>query len=575
MTSHADADADVPVSRDGVGSGLQVGEYELLARIGEGGMGIVHLARKPGGQRIALKLLRPQIVGDEEARHRLAREVGSLRRIRSRWVAEILDADPWAEIPFVATRYVPGLSLHDHVPEQGPIEGQDLLWFAGCLAEGIASVHEVGVLHRDIKPSNVLMEGRTPILIDFGLARVADDPKLTHTGWLLGTPGYLAPEILYGDEASQASDLHSWGATVAFAATGNPPFGRGPSVAIMDRVRRGEHRLDGLTGPLRDVVEAALDPEPSKRPSLSEILDWLGPQTTRPGPLLAPPPTAEGSRSVAEDMFTVPLALAAQAHGSPAAETILEPDPDESDPHDDGQAAAPTRWLNTASPTQREPFAPIHPQETWDPQSALAGDWDPYSSLAPAVAPVGTVERVRRGVVLVAGAAATAVAFAAAPWVAAGLVVVLVWLLRGGSVAASVTRDRRRVRGAKWYDGPRLLLGAPWHLVRSLPGTAMLLLWSGGLALAAVLICYAVSASAEVTLLIGGVVFVVSLWWGPGGFRVRSPLSRIVNPLSRTTGWWLLGVGVLLAIAMVGWAVVTSQGVSWTPGNQAPFLTVR
>ncbi|GAB2765812.1 hypothetical protein GCM10027020_17970 [Nocardioides salsibiostraticola] len=574
MTSHADADA--PASRDGVGSGLQVGEYELLARIGEGGMGIVHLARKPGGQRIALKLLRPQIVGDEEARHRLAREVGSLRRIRSRWVAEILDADPWAEIPFVATRYVPGLSLHDHVPEQGPIEGQDLLWFAGCLAEGIASVHEVGVLHRDIKPSNVLMEGRTPILIDFGLARVADDPKLTHTGWLLGTPGYLAPEILYGDEASQASDVHSWGATVAFAATGNPPFGRGPSVAIMDRVRRGEHRLDGLTGPLRDVVEAALDPEPSKRPSLSEILDWLGPQTTRPGPLLAPPPTAEGPRSAAEDMFTVPLALAAQAHGSPAEETVLETDPDDPDPYDDAQAAAPTRWLTTASPTQHAPPAPpLRPQEAWDPQSALATDWDPYSSLAPAVAPVGTMERVRRGVVLVAGAAATAVAFAAAPWVAAGVVVVLVWLLRGGSVAASVTRDRRRVRGAKWYDGPRLLLGAPWHLVRSLPGTAMLLLWSGGLALAAVLICYAASATAEVTLLIGGAVFVVSLWWGPGGFRVRSPLSRLVNPLSRTTGWWLLGVGVLLALAMVGWAVVTSQGVSWTPGNQAPFLAVR
>ena len=105
-------------------------------------------------------------------------------------------------VPYVATRYVPGLSLHDHVHEEGPITGEDLTWFAACLAEGVASVHAVGVLHRDVKPSNVLMEGRTPILIDFGLARVADDPKLTHTGWLLGTPGYLAPEILYGDDAT-------------------------------------------------------------------------------------------------------------------------------------------------------------------------------------------------------------------------------------------------------------------------------------------------------------------------------------------------------------------------------------
>ena len=172
-----------------------IGGYELLAKLGEGGMGVVHLARRQGGDRVALKILRPAVVGDDEARARLAREVSSLQRIRSRWVAEILDADPWAPVPYVATRYVPGLSLHDHALEEGPIEGPDLVWFAGCLAEGVASVHDVGVLHRDVKPSNVLMEGRTPILIDFGLARVADDVRLTQTGWLLGTPGYLAPEI--------------------------------------------------------------------------------------------------------------------------------------------------------------------------------------------------------------------------------------------------------------------------------------------------------------------------------------------------------------------------------------------
>ena len=104
------------------------------------------------------------------------------------------------------------------------------------------------------------MEGRTPILIDFGLARVADDPKLTHTGWLLGTPGYLAPEILYGDDATTASDVHSWAATVAYAATGRPPFGRGPSMAIMDRVRRGEHDLSGIPEPLRGLAHRRAAP---------------------------------------------------------------------------------------------------------------------------------------------------------------------------------------------------------------------------------------------------------------------------------------------------------------------------
>ena len=257
--------------------GLTVGGYTLLTRLGEGGMGVVHLARKPGGQRVALKVLRPHIIGDDEARARLAREVSSLSRIRSKWVAEIVDADPWGPIPYVATRYVPGYSLHDQVQEDGPIDGADLIWLARSLAEGVASVHAAGVLHRDVKPSNVLMEGRTPILIDFGLARVADDPRLTHTGWLLGTPGYLPPEILYGEDATAASDVHSWAATVAYAGIGQSPFGSGPAMAIMDRVRRGEHDLTGLPDALRRLVESALDPDPARRPTLERIRDLLDP----------------------------------------------------------------------------------------------------------------------------------------------------------------------------------------------------------------------------------------------------------------------------------------------------------
>ena len=255
--------------------GLTVGGYALRARLGEGGMGVVHLGQKPGERPVAIKVLRPHVVGDDEARHRLAREVSSLTRVRSRRIAEIVDADPWGEIPYVATRYVPGLSLHDHVQEEGPLEGDDLLWFADCLAEALEAVHDVGVLHRDIKPSNVIMEGRTPILIDFGLARVADDSRITMTGWLLGTPGYLAPEILHGDDATAASDVHAWAATVAYGGTGRAPFGRGPSVAIMDRVRRGEHDLTGLDPIMLPLVEEALAPAAADRPSLDEVRDWL------------------------------------------------------------------------------------------------------------------------------------------------------------------------------------------------------------------------------------------------------------------------------------------------------------
>ncbi len=486
---------------------LTVGGYTLLTRLGEGGMGVVHLAQRPGGPRVALKVLRPHIVGDDEARARLAREVGSLRRIRSRRVAEIVDADPYGDIPYVATRYVPGLSLHDHVQEEGPITGEDLWYFAEQLAEGLADVHDVGVLHRDVKPSNVLMEGRTPILIDFGLARVADDPKLTHTGWLLGTPGYLAPEVLHGDDATEQTDVHSWAATVVYAGTGRPPFGRGPSMAIMDRVRRGEHDLSGLPDDLAEILDAALDPDPLRRPDLETVLDWLDdPDSFEP---------ADRAQSVTRgDDFTLPLAHAAPGRRP----TVVLEDPSDTD--------------------------------------VLSLD-EPVPRAAPA-------ERLRRGALIGGLALTTTAALVMAPYVALGALLLVVWLLRSGSLAASAVGNRRQLRGIRWYDTPQLLLASPWHALQAIPGVLVLALWSAGLAAACALVCYAGHATAEVTLATSGVVFLVSLWVGPGGSRFRGPVRRIVAPLSRTTGSWAVALVVVLAAA-IALLVVRGGATDWTP----------
>ncbi len=274
-----------------------VGPYRLLGRIGEGGMGVVHLAQRDGGPHVALKQLRPHIVGDDESRARLAREVTSLRRVRSARVAEVLDADPWGETPYIVTRYVPGFSLYQKVNQSGPVGGDDLIRIALGLAEALEAVHAVDVLHRDVKPSNVLVEDRSAVLIDFGLARLADDSNLTVSGWLLGTPGYLAPEILYGDEATSAADIHSWAATVVYAGTGRAPYGTGPAVAVMDRVRRREHDLSGVPQALLPLIQVSLSPDPRDRPDASQVRAWLAgrdnPDRTRVTPIMVRPETGE------------------------------------------------------------------------------------------------------------------------------------------------------------------------------------------------------------------------------------------------------------------------------------------
>lgn len=525
-------------------------------------MGVVHLARRDGGARVALKVLRPQVVGDDEARHRLAREVASLSRVRSRWVAEIVDADPWAPVPYVATRYVPGLSLHDHVHEEGPVTGRDLTWFAACLAEGLASVHAVGVLHRDVKPSNVLMEGRTPILIDFGLARVADDPRLTHTGWLLGTPGFLAPEILYGDDATTAADVHSWAATVAFAATGRAPFGRGPSMAIMDRVRRGEHDLDGVPVPLRHLLAECLDPEPARRPTLDAVLGWLRPQVAPgaaqpPGPV----PSAHVPLPLHEPVPPPPPTVVARPRPgvtAPYAAALVRP-PDEpaaARPTDvlPGAHPAPTRYLDDGAA-----YPPVHPHH------------DSWPTTYPAEPPVGAGERIRRGSLLAVLALVCGGLVSLWPWWSSLLLVVTVWLLRAGSLAASRAGDRRRLRGRRWYDGVLVAVRTPWDLVRSLVTTLVLVLWAAGLAVAGALLCYAFAAGESVTLFVCGTVLAVATWSGPGGSRLRSPVGRVVRPVARQWRLWLPVAFVLLLLATSLGALAESRGPSWSPGSGRPL----
>ncbi|OLT37391.1 hypothetical protein BJF79_29385 [Actinomadura sp. CNU-125] len=236
-------------------------------------MGVVYLGADPEGRNVAIKVLRPAVAGDATARRRLAREVDSMRRVHSPHVAEILDADVTAEQPYIVTQYVPGRTLEEVVEDGGPVEGTDLQTLAVGLASALSAIHGAGIVHRDLKPGNVmLMDGGEPVVIDFGIAQAADSTRLTATGMVIGTPGYLAPEIIEGHEAGPQSDVHAWAGTLAYAATGRPPFGSGTFEAIFYKIMSGKPDLDGVPAPILPVLRAAIARDPSERPKAVDLV---------------------------------------------------------------------------------------------------------------------------------------------------------------------------------------------------------------------------------------------------------------------------------------------------------------
>jgi serine/threonine protein kinase len=243
-------------------------------------MGVVHLARDPEGRPVAVKVLRN--VGyadprhDQAGRRRLIREVETMRRVRSPYVAEVIDADVTGEFPYIVTRYVAGMTLDELVRRQGPLAPAGVQRLAEGLAEALAAIHAAGVVHRDLKPGNVMLAGDRPVVIDFGIAQAPEATRLTQTGMVMGTPGYLAPEVIEGKPSSPASDVHAWGATVAFAATGRAPFGDGSFETIFYRVISGRADLTGVPSSLVPAVSAALSRDPARRPAAALLCAGAG-----------------------------------------------------------------------------------------------------------------------------------------------------------------------------------------------------------------------------------------------------------------------------------------------------------
>jgi serine/threonine protein kinase len=254
-----------------------IGNYQLDKRLGGGGMGLVYLGRSPGGRLVAIKVIRADLASDPEFRTRFAREVTAARKISGIFTAEVVDADLHGPVPWLATSYVAGPSLEQEVSGHGPLSVAAVTALAAGLAEGLNVIHAAGVVHRDLKPSNVLLAGDGPRLIDFGISLSAEMSRLTSTGTVIGSPGFMSPEQATGREAGPPSDIFSLGAVLVFAATGRGPFGAGSSEELLDRVVRGR------PSPPTPPPSAPPPGDPPRSPS--------GPPGRPPHPRASPPPS--------------------------------------------------------------------------------------------------------------------------------------------------------------------------------------------------------------------------------------------------------------------------------------------
>ncbi|WP_327326872.1 protein kinase [Streptomyces sp. NBC_01210] len=249
-----------------------VAGYRLAARLGAGGMGKVYLSYTPGGRPVAIKVIRPDFAQDAEFRRRFAQEVQSAQRVQGLYTAPVIDADPEAKQPWLATAYVPGPSLADAVILHGKLPVETVLLLVAGIAEALHVIHGAGIVHRDLKPANVLLASDGPRVIDFGIARAADATSLTSSGVTIGTPSFMAPEQAAGSQVTPATDIFALGQVAAYAATGKAAFGEGTSHGVLYRIVHEEPDLTELPEQLSELVNRCLAKDPEARPSVADLL---------------------------------------------------------------------------------------------------------------------------------------------------------------------------------------------------------------------------------------------------------------------------------------------------------------
>jgi len=552
-----------------------LGPYRLQDRLGEGGMGVVHLARDPQGGLVAVKVLHPTATESANARLRLAREVETMRRVRSAFVAEVLDADVTGEFPYIVTRYVPGPTLETMVHTRGPLSGAGLRRLAYGTAEALTAIHAAGVVHRDLKPGNVMLTDDRPVVIDFGIAQSPDATRLTQTGMVMGTPGYLAPEVIEGQPSSPASDVHSWGATMAYAATGRAPYGGGGDSfqTIFYRIVSGRADLSGVPAPLVPLLSAALARDPAQRPSAVWLsgqasaldLSAVGPGATVVGPrptavLTGAHPGQNGALNGQNGPHNGADQGPGRKNGRPSKNSKPpgQPYPAPRQAARDvadllppvGYAPFPPPAGAPASPARPAPGASPRPPTSQRP-SAPPGPYGPPGRQA---APGGRTTLAGLAIMIAAVALTLILPVA-------GMIVSLavITLLRAADYAQNSLAARRSVHGPRASDLLVVVVTAPLAVARALLTEALIAPLAFMVGAAVYIATLALTRSLELPRAGAYAAAAIVAWYGvgPGSGRPRRQLNRMAGALARTPltaaltalAVWALAVGAVIFAA--------------------------
>ena len=250
----------------------EIGGYKVLKALGAGGMASVYQAEAPDGRQVALKFLHPQIASDPNARRRLQREADAINRVSSSGVAKVFEVNTEGETPYVAMELIKGVTIAQDVSEFGTWDLPDLIDLAQWLARILRELHSAGVVHRDVKPANIMISKQGPVLIDFGISQTPGAERLTATGLVTGTPGYISPQLIQGEDAQARDDWWAWLCVLLYCITGRPPFGSGPIEVVLGRINTGQADLSELPQPIRQVFLAGFRVDPERRASPEQLI---------------------------------------------------------------------------------------------------------------------------------------------------------------------------------------------------------------------------------------------------------------------------------------------------------------